>query len=79
VSGPKRGAVKWRWIELGKEELRDIFSSQNIIRFTKLIMLRWMRHVALVGSWTINKKFSRKPEGKTLAGSHGSKRMDNLK
>jgi hypothetical protein len=27
MSGPKRGAVKGRWIELGKEELRDIFSS----------------------------------------------------
>jgi hypothetical protein len=34
------------WKELHKDELRDLYSSQSVIRMIKLRKMRWAGHVA---------------------------------
>jgi hypothetical protein len=44
--GPKRDEVSGGWRKLHNEELRDLYSSPNIIRVIRLSRMRWMEHVA---------------------------------
>jgi hypothetical protein len=41
IFGPKRDEVTGEWRELHYEELRDLFSSQSIIRIIKSRRMRW--------------------------------------
>jgi hypothetical protein len=49
VFGPKRDEVTGEWRKLHNEELRDFYSSPNIIRIIKSRRRRWAGHVALMG------------------------------
>jgi hypothetical protein len=44
--GPKRDKVTGGWRELHNEELRDLYSSPNIIRVIKSKKIRRVGHVA---------------------------------
>jgi hypothetical protein len=49
IFGPKRNEVTGEWKKLHNEELRDLYSSPNIIRMIKSRGMRWARHVARMG------------------------------
>jgi hypothetical protein len=50
VCSPKRYEVTGEWRRLHNEELKDLYSSPNIIRVIKSRRKRWAGHVALWGS-----------------------------
>jgi hypothetical protein len=45
IFGPKRDEVTGEWRELHNKELRDLYSSPNIIRIIKSKRMRWAGHV----------------------------------
>jgi hypothetical protein len=49
IFGPKRDEVTGEWKKLHNEELRDLYSSPNIIRIIKAMKMRWAGHVARMG------------------------------
>jgi hypothetical protein len=49
IFGPKRDEVTGEWRKLHNEELRDLYSSQSIIRIIKARRMRWAGHVARMG------------------------------
>jgi hypothetical protein len=49
IFGPKRDEVTGEWRKLYDEELRDLYSSPNIIRIIKSRRMRWAGHVARMG------------------------------
>jgi hypothetical protein len=48
IFGPKRNEVTGEWRKLHNKELRDLYSSLNIIRIIKSRRMRWAGHVARV-------------------------------
>ena len=46
---PKRDEVTQEWSKLHNEELNDLYSSPNIVRVIKSIIMRWAGHVARMG------------------------------
>jgi hypothetical protein len=46
IFGPKRDEVMGEWRKLHNEKVRDLYSSQNIIRIIKLRRMRWAGLVA---------------------------------
>jgi hypothetical protein len=46
IFGPKSDEVTGGWRKLHDEELRDLYSSLNIIRIIKPRMMRWVPQVA---------------------------------
>jgi hypothetical protein len=49
IFGPKRDEVTGGWRKLHSEELRDLYSSPNIIRIIKSRRMTWADHVARMG------------------------------
>jgi hypothetical protein len=49
IFGPKSDEVRGGWRKLHKEEPRDLYSSQSIIRMIKSRNMRWEGHVARMG------------------------------
>jgi hypothetical protein len=49
IFGLERGVVTGGWRELHNEELRDLYSSPNIIRIIKSWRMRWAGHVTRKG------------------------------
>jgi hypothetical protein len=49
IFGPKRDEVTRECRKLHNEELRNLYSSPNIIRTIKSRRMRWMGHVARIG------------------------------
>jgi hypothetical protein len=49
IFGPKRDEMEGGWRKLHHEQLRDLFSSPNIIRIIKSRRMRWAGHVARMG------------------------------
>jgi hypothetical protein len=49
IFGPKRDEVTGEWRRLHNEELKDLYSSPNIIRVIKSRRMRWAGHVAYMG------------------------------
>jgi hypothetical protein len=46
IFGLKRDEMTGEWRKMHKEELRDLYSSQSIIRIIKSRRMRWAGHVA---------------------------------
>jgi hypothetical protein len=49
IFGPKRDEEKGEWRKLHNEELRNLYSSPDIIRQVKSRRMRWAGHVARMG------------------------------
>jgi hypothetical protein len=49
IFGSKRDEVTEGWRKLHNEELREFYSSTNIIRIIKSRRIRWADHVTRVG------------------------------
>jgi hypothetical protein len=50
VFGPKRDELIGEWRRLHNEELHDLYSSTNIIRFIKSRRMTWAGHVTCMGN-----------------------------
>jgi hypothetical protein len=62
------------------EELRDFYSSPNIIRISKSRRMRWAGHVARMGEKrNAYRLFVGKPEGKRPLGRPRRSWVDNIK
>jgi hypothetical protein len=67
IFGPKRDEVTGVWSNLDNEELRDLYSSQNIIRIIKSRRMKWAGHVAQIGEKrNAYRLLVEKPEGPPL-------------
>jgi hypothetical protein len=49
IFGPKRDEVMGEWRRLHNEQLRDFYSSPNIIRIFRSTRMRWAVHVTRRG------------------------------
>jgi hypothetical protein len=69
IVGPKRDEVTGEWRKLHYEEVRDLHSSQTIIRVMKPRRMRWAGHVTRMGERRgANGVLVGKPEGNGLPG-----------
>jgi hypothetical protein len=65
ISGPKRDEVTGEWRKLHSGELRNLYSSPDIIRKIKSGRMRWAGHVARMGEGrNVYRVLVGKPEGK---------------
>jgi hypothetical protein len=70
IFGPKRDDVTGDWRKLHNEELRNLYSSPNIIRMIKSRRMRWTWHVARMGTKrNAYRILMTKPEGMVWNGS----------
>jgi hypothetical protein len=69
IFGARRNEVTREWRKLHNEELRDLYSSPNIIRMIKSRRIRCVGHVARMGEErNAYRLLVRKPEGKRPLG-----------
>jgi hypothetical protein len=67
IFGPKRDEVTGEWRKLHNEEVRNLYSSPDIIRQVKARRMRWAGHVARMGEERkVYKVLVGKSEGKRL-------------
>jgi hypothetical protein len=80
IFGPKRDEVTGEWRKLHNEELRDLYSSPNIIRIIKSRRMRWVGHVARMGEKrNAYRLLVGKPEGKRPLGRTRRRCVDNIR
>jgi hypothetical protein len=66
------------WRKLHNKELRNSYTSTNVIRMIKSRRMRWIRHVArLVDKKNACRILVGKPDGKRPLGSSRIRRVDN--
>jgi hypothetical protein len=80
IFGPKRDEMTGGWRKLHNEELRDLYSSPNIIRIIKSMRMRWAGHVARMGEKrNVYRLLVGKPGGKRPLGRPRRRWLDNIK
>jgi hypothetical protein len=79
IFGPKRDEETGEWRKLHNEELRDLYSSPNIIRIIKSRRMRWAGHVARMGKKNAYRLLLVKPEGKRPLGRPRRRLVDNIR
>jgi hypothetical protein len=78
--GPKRGKVIGEWRKLHNGELRDLYSSPNIIRIIKSRMIRWVGNVARMGEKrNAYRLLVGKLDGRRLLGRPRHRWLDNIR
>ena len=76
---PKKNEVTGEWIKLHNEELKDLYSSPNIVWVIKSRRMRWEGHVAHMGErGGAYRVLVRKPEGKRPLGRPRRRGEDNF-
>jgi hypothetical protein len=74
------GGLAGGWRKLHDEELRDLYSSQGVIRVIKSRRMRWARHAARMGEKrNAFRLLVGKPEGKRPLGRPRRRWVDNIK
>jgi hypothetical protein len=80
IFGPERDEVTGGWRNQHNKELRDLYSSQSIIRIIKSRMMKWAGHVARIGEKrNAYRLLERNPEGKSPLGRLRRRWVDNIK
>jgi hypothetical protein len=80
ILGPNRDEVTGKLRKLPNEELRDLYSSPNIVRVIKSRRMRWAVHVACMRERRRVYRVSvGKPEGKRRRGKPRRRWEDNIK
>ena len=80
IFGPRRDEVTGEWRRLHNEELKDLYSSPNIVRVIKWKRMRWAGHVARMGEERrVYRSLVGKPEGRRPLGRPRRRCMDNIR
>jgi hypothetical protein len=80
IFGPKRDEVTGEWRKLHNEELRDLYSSQSLIKIIKSRRMRWAGHEARMGEKrNADRLLVGKPEGKRPLGKPRHRWVDNIR
>jgi hypothetical protein len=80
IFGPKRDEATGEWRRLHNEELRDLYSSPNIIPVIKSRRMRWAGHVACMGEERgAYRILVERPEGRRSLGRPRRRWEDNIK
>jgi hypothetical protein len=80
IFGPKRDEVTGDWRKLHNEELRNFYTSLNMIRMITSRRKRWAGHVARMGEKrNVYRILVGKPERKRLLGRPRRRWVDNIK
>jgi len=80
IFGLKRDEVIGEWRKLHNEELKDLYSSPNIIRVIKSRRMRWTGYVVHMGERRgVFRVLVEKPEGKRQLGRPRHTWDDNIK
>jgi hypothetical protein len=64
ILGSKKNVVTGKWRKLHNEELRDLYSSPNIVLVIKSRRIRWAGHLARMVERGVYRVLVGKPEGK---------------
>ena len=77
---PRRDSVTGEWRRLHNEELKDLYSSPNIVRVIKSRRMRWAGHVACMGKerW-VHRVLLGKLEGRRPLGRPRRRWVDNIR
>jgi hypothetical protein len=78
IFGPDRYEVTGEWRKLHNEELRNLYSSPNIIRQIKSRRIRWVEHVAPMRERSIQ-DFGGKARRKEPLGRPRRRREDGIR
>ena len=80
ICGPKRDEITREWRKLYNVELKNLYSSPNILRVIKSRRIRWAGHVASMGEKAgVYRVLVGEPEGKRPLGRPRRRREDNNK
>jgi hypothetical protein len=80
IFGPKKDEMRRKRRKLHNEDLRNLYSSLNVIKIIKSRRMRWAGHEARIGeNRNPYKLFVRKPEGKKPLGRPRHTWVNNIK
>jgi len=80
IFGPRRDGVTGEWRRLHNEEIKDLYSSPNIVWVIKSRRMRWAGHVARMGEERgVYRTLVGKPEGRRPLGRPTRRYVDNIR
>jgi len=80
IFGPRRDGVTGEWRRLHNEEIKDLYSSPNIVWVIKSRRMRWAGHVARMGEERgVYRTLVGKPEGRRPLGRPRRRYVDNIR